>query len=59
MSLSTLTATDSVEVILAIVAKKLAIDVEEAREKAIEGTLSDVAVAYYSRQQASSDKRTE
>ncbi|EOW7153627.1 TPA: hypothetical protein ACPZQZ_001982 [Yersinia enterocolitica] len=44
-----------VELVLNIVAKKLAIDVEVAREKAINGTLSAAAKAYYSRQQRDSE----
>ncbi|MEQ9721271.1 hypothetical protein ABQG65_08750 [Yersinia alsatica] len=59
MNTSNPTTTEYVELILAIVAKKLVIDVENIREKAINGTLSGVAKAYYSRQSRPQDEHVE
>ncbi len=55
MNSSLPSAAQYVELVLTIVAKKLAIDVEVARDKAINGTLSAAAKAYYSRQQRDSE----
>ncbi|HFI1950496.1 TPA: hypothetical protein ACGPOM_002871 [Yersinia enterocolitica] len=49
------TTTQSVELIADIVAKKLAIDGQEARRMAITGALSGVTQAFYSRQHSPSD----
>lgn len=49
------TTTQSVELIANIVAKKLAIDGQEARRMAITGALSGVTQAFYSRQHSPSD----
>ncbi|MBS0056940.1 hypothetical protein [Yersinia sp. Marseille-Q3913] len=51
------TTTQSVELIANIVGKKLAIDGQEARRMAIQGTLSGVTQAFYSRQQNTSDTK--
>lgn len=59
MSNITPTTSEDVELILNIVAKKLVIDVDEVREKAIKGTLSGVTKAYYSREQPSLDEQAE
>ncbi|EKN3736509.1 TPA: hypothetical protein ACPZQZ_001276 [Yersinia enterocolitica] len=53
----TSTTTQSVELIANIVAKKLAIDGQEARRMAITGTLSGVTQAFYSRQHSPSDTK--
>lgn len=51
------TTTQSVELIANIVAKKLAIDGQEARRMAITGALSRVTQAFYSRQHSPSDTK--
>ncbi|EKN4067913.1 hypothetical protein [Yersinia enterocolitica] len=51
------TTAQSVELIANIVAKKLAIDGQEARRMAITGALSGVTQAFYSRQHSPSDTK--